>query len=367
MRGCVLFAALSVAVAHDALRELGTREAGIRGLTDGELYPPTVAVHSRTRAAHRRIMSSWTSARRARRAVYSSPRVLRPSDFGADPLCKDDSSAAFAALTAALVAMPVGNMSDGIADLGGVAIDLEGGCYSLSQPWALPQMIGNFHVYYGELRARDTAPTFPADASLVTVGAAACHTPSGQGSCNQNAGFHGVTFDGAHVAGACLSIYATMGAVVDSSSVVLGFVRVGIELVGGHEGMISDTWLAAYPWSSKFKENNNASGIEIRGNDHYVTNTICEQAAALVFLRVRANGRNPPCRGRAWHPSFHGRAWHSLCRSRATALSPTCLLTFFTSSTGYSSKIGVLLTGAANILQGVHTWNSATGNGGTGA
>ena len=29
----------------------------------------------------------------------------------------------------------------------------------------------------------------------------------------------------------------------------------------------------------------------------------------------------------------------------------------------YSARVGVELSGAANILQGVHTWNCATGNG----
>lgn len=32
----------------------------------------------------------------------------------------------------------------------------------------------------------------------------------------------------------------------------------------------------------------------------------------------------------------------------------------------FSARVGVQLTGAANILNGVHTWNCATGNGGTG-
>ena len=81
----------------------------------------------------------------------------------------------------------------------------------------------------------------------------------------------------------------------------------GIAIDGGHETMISETWVAAYFWSDPNKERNSAVGIGIFGNDHYVSNTIV-----------------------------------------------------------FSSRVGVQLTGAANILNGVHTWNDAKGNGGIG-
>lgn len=55
------------------------------------------------------------------------------------------------------------------------------------------------------------------------------------------------------------------------------------------------------------KEKTNSTGIMINGNDHYVSNTIV-----------------------------------------------------------FSSRVGVAITGAADILNGVHTWNCATGNGGIG-
>ena len=78
---------------------------------------------------------------------------------------------------------------------------------------------------------------------------------------------HGVTLDGSHLASACLSIAATMGAVLDSSSAVFGFRDVGVALRGGHEAMISDTWVAAYFWSSPLKERNNAVRRGARGGD----------------------------------------------------------------------------------------------------
>lgn len=273
---------------------------GVKGLSTAQLFPRDM--DPQTRSVHRRIMSSWRSARSFE--VAAGSRALNPIDFGADPTCSQDSSSAFSSLMQALLNMTVGKMSDGIADLGGATVDLAGGCYLLSEPLVIPQFYGNLHVTFGELRA---TPSFPAANSVVQVGSTPCKTPSGQGSCNENVGFHGVTIDGSHVAAACLTISATMGSVLDSSSAIFGFRETGIALDGGHEAMISDTWVAAYFWSDPLKERNNATGIAINGNDHYVSNTIV-----------------------------------------------------------FSALVGVSLSGAANILQGVHTWNCATGNGGIG-
>ena len=191
-------------------------------------------------------------------------RTLRPTDFGADPTCTQDSSPAFDALTAALANMTVGVMADGIKDLGGATVDLGAGCYLLSRTWAIPAMVANFHVAGGELRAapvNSSTPFSPVNGTLVSVGGPCSPPPSGQGVCNQNAAFHGVAFDGSHIAGINLQINFTMGAVVDSSSVVLNFNTVGVWVHGGHEVVISETWVAAYPWSSHGRRITNSTGI----------------------------------------------------------------------------------------------------------
>lgn len=290
-------AAIAAAAAHASA---GPRSApGVDGLTYAELHPRDA--HPRTRAAHARMMSRWRRSPPAGAAGRSS---LKPADYGADPTCATDSSAAFAAITAALESLVVGNMSDGIKDLGGAVVDLDGGCYLLSSPFVVPQFYGNLHVQRGELRA---APTFAGGAALLQVGAASCTTPSGQGSCNENVGLHALTLDGSHVAPSCLAIEATMGATLDSSSAVFGFMSSGVLLQGGHESMIEETWVAAYFWSDPKKERNDAVGILVNGNDHFVTNVIV-----------------------------------------------------------FSARDGVVVNGAADLLTNVHTWNCATGNGGRG-
>jgi hypothetical protein len=279
-------AALPAAAAH-ALR-----------VQPGHLFP--AAMHPRTRAAHRAEIARGSSPTRA----ADSP-VIFPTSFGADPTGAADSSAAFASAMAAVLARATGrNMSDGIADLGGVVLDLQGGTYLLSEPLVVPQFFGNLRVIDGTLRA---AAAFPPARFVVEVGASPCKTPSGQGSCNENVGMSGLTLDGSHVAAGCLKIASTMGATLDASSAIFGFVETGVLLAGGHEAMISETWVAAYFWSDPKKEHNDATGIAVAGNDHFVLNTIV-----------------------------------------------------------FSARVGVDVIGAANKITNVHTWNCATGNGGVG-
>lgn len=98
-----------------------------------------------------------------------------------------------------------------------------------------------------------------------------------------------------------------MGATLDASSAIFGFNQTGILLQGGHETMISETWVAAYFWSSPMKENTDTVGILVSGNDHFLNGVIV-----------------------------------------------------------FSAKVGVQLNGAANKVVDTHTWNQATGNGGIG-
>jgi len=264
------------------------------------LFP--AAAHARTRAAHRRMLAGW----RAPAPADAASPVVFPTAFGADPTGAADSTAAFAAALAAVVARNATGkkMSDGIADLGGVVLDLQGGDYLVSAPLVIPQFVGNMRIIDGTLRA---SASFPPSRFVVEVGASPCNTPSGQGSCNENIGMSGLTVDGSHVAAGCISISSTMGATLDSSSAIFGFTKTGVLLAGGHEAMISETWVAAYFWSDPKKERNDATGIQVAGNDHFVTNVIV-----------------------------------------------------------FSARVGVAVTGAANLLTNVHTWNCATGAGGIG-
>jgi hypothetical protein len=287
----VCFLALVAAAAATRVRRIDEPQLAAKLLSPG--------MHRSTAARHARVMRSWSAA-----SLGPSAPVVYPITFGADPTGETDSTAAFTAAMASVLAHNTSGhrMSEGIIDLGGCVLDLQGGDYLLSSPLIVPAGFGNVRIIDGSLRA---TPSFPATRYLIEVGG---HCTNGQGSCNENVGMSGLTLDGSHVAAGCLLITATMGATLDSSSAIFGFTKAGILLAGGHETMITETWVAAYFWDSPKKEAADGTiGISIQGNDHFVTNVIV-----------------------------------------------------------FSAQIGVQLNGAANLLTAVHTWNDATGNGGTG-
>ena len=124
--------------------------------------------------------------------------------------------------------------------------------------------------------------------------------PDPQGSCNEFVGVEDVLFDAAFTAAGGVRVAKTMGATIGPSVFVTGFTSVGVRVDAGHEAMISDAWLAMCYWSNYTACAGSSSvGIQINGNDHYLTNVI-------IF--------------------------------------------------DYT-KTGVEINGAANILNAVHTWN----------
>ena len=195
-----------------------------------------------TRMRHRAVMASWKAPTEP---AASASGVVSPIDFGADPTGVKDSTAAFTAAMAAVMAHNTSghSLSDGIVDLGGVVLDLQGGDYLLSAPLVVPQYAGNMRIIDGTLRA---SKTFPPSSYVVEVcfPTVKCSPPSGQGSCCENVGMSGLTIDASHIATGSLRISNTMGATLDASSAIFGFTTNGIAIAGGHETMISETWVA---------------------------------------------------------------------------------------------------------------------------
>lgn len=240
-------------------------------------------------------------------STTANPTIV-VTDFGADPTGKADSSSAFAAAVTEALSRGALNhsLADGMKDLGGVIVDLAGGDYLLSKPVVWPPMYGNFRMQGGTLRA---APSFPAHRYLVEVGTddkTVC--PFNQKSCNENVGFVDMMFDAQHVAAGCLQINMTMGGVVGPQMFFLGFTDKGLDVNSGHEIMLSNAWFGEFLYSYPGVPSvYNTTAIELDGNDHFVTDTIV-----------------------------------------------------------FKTHVGLRTTGAANVIVGLHTWNSATAQGGYG-
>jgi hypothetical protein len=242
---------------------------------------------------------SWASARAERAALCtaSSP-TISPIDFGADPTGASDSTAAFDLAVAALLnhsGLPP--MADSIVNLGGATLDLMGGEYLISRPLLIPKLVGNVRVRGGSLRA---SATFPADRFIIEVGEHGCNAEVPQGVCNEMVGFDNLFLDAGHRGGGIL-VQSTMGTTIGPSCFFTGFSTAGVRVMQGHETLVSSSWFAEYYWSDHRKGGGNSSsvGVDIHGQDNYVTDVI-------VFDYTH---------------------------------------------------LGVSVDGAASLLQGVHTWN----------
>eukprot|EP00055_Hartaetosiga_balthica_P010730 m.46832 g.46832 ORF g.46832 m.46832 type:complete len:512 (+) comp7289_c0_seq1:185-1720(+) len=226
----------------------------------------------------------------------SGGHEINPVEFGADPTGEKDSTAAFQACVAAMLNRTNKSnvtMAINIFDLGGVTLNLHGGQYLISQPIVIPPYFGNAHIVQGTLRA---SKSFPSDRYLIEIGDSTCEG-GGQGSCNEFINIRDMMLDASHTSAGGVHITSTMGVTI-GPAFFIGYLVNGILVSGGHETMIFNSWLAEFYWSSTSKQGTSV-GIRLDGNDHYVTNTILFD-------------------------------W---------------------------SSVGVMMTGAANILTGVHTWN----------
>ena len=197
-------------------------------------------------------------------------------------------------------------MAENITDLGGVTVDMQGGVYLLTAPIVIPSNYGNVRFTGGTLRAHGWS-----DASrfIVEVGDSSCK--NGQASCNMEIGFSGMLFDSNLEAAGSMKITATMGVSVGPLTYHMGFLKAGMDIEGGHEVMVHESWFGEFYWGNPPAFNvsvfNNTVGILINGNDHVITDVIV-----------------------------------------------------------FSSQIGIQVNGGANLVSGAHTWNCATKRGGRG-
>eukprot|EP00939_MAST-03C_sp_MAST-3C-sp1_P003382 g3382.t1 len=217
--------------------------------------------------------------------------VFNPVDFGADPTGRTDSTEAFRRLQASLFnisAYAERKMASNIVDLGGATLDLAGGEYLISEPVSIPPLVGNVRIRGGTLIA---SPNFPASSFLVQVGDSACVPADKQNVCNEFISIEDVMLDGSHVARGGVVVNQTMGTTIGPSAFVTGFTNVGVQVNGGHETLVFDSWLAEYFWSDKRPQpstcvngKNGSIAIELNGEDNYVTNTIIFDFTCLGVL-----------------------------------------------------------------------------------
>mmetsp|Transcript_19389 Transcript_19389/g.38744 ORF Transcript_19389/g.38744 Transcript_19389/m.38744 type:complete len:477 (-) Transcript_19389:46-1476(-) len=226
--------------------------------------------------------------------------IVDVRDYGADASGQTDSTEAVLKAVTDLLSTDGKSdkkMASGIADLGGITLDLAGGVYLMSKPIVIPILVGNIHFIDGTLRA---SSNFNPAWHLVHIGNTTC-APDNQKSCNEFISFTDVMFDSNFRSAGGAIVQHVMGATF-TACFWTGFTGTALQIDGGHEVMVEFSWFAECYWSDSktcIDRDDSSIAVQINGNDHYLHNVI-------IFDWV---------------------------------------------------KKGVEVNGEANVLSGVHTWN----------
>ncbi|XP_009598081.1 polygalacturonase QRT3 [Nicotiana tomentosiformis] len=235
--------------------------------------------------------------------VTPSPRVYHVTTYGADPTGKIDSTEAILqAISDALEGPSDGFLMQGIANLGGAQINLEGGNYLIRQPLQFPVVgRGNLMIHGGTLKASDN---FPTDGYLIDLSTSSGNAPE---YFFEFITLRDLLLD-SNFRGGGIQVINSLRTSIDNCYIT-HFTTNGILAKGGHETYIRNSFLGQHITAGGDKGERNFSGtaINLMGNDNSVTNVVI-----------------------------------------------------------FSAGIGIMVSGQANLLSGVHCYNKATGFGGTG-
>ncbi|KAI3518852.1 hypothetical protein L1887_07695 [Cichorium endivia] len=234
----------------------------------------------------------------------SSSRLYGVSLYGADPTGKTDSTdAILRAISDAVSEERVGLLMDGISNHGGVQISLEGGIYQINRPMKFPVAgVGNIVIFGGTLKASDN---FTTNDYLIDLS-------TSSSSSNKNYNYEYITLRDimldCNYRGGGIRVVNSLRTSIDNCYVT-HFTTNGILVQGGHETYIRNSFLGQHITAGGDPHERNFSGtaINLAGNDNAVTDVVI-----------------------------------------------------------FSAGIGIMVSGQANVISGVHCYNKATGLGGTG-
>ncbi|KAA8537178.1 hypothetical protein F0562_029690 [Nyssa sinensis] len=236
-------------------------------------------------------------------SVMPGTRVYHVTSFGADPTGKTDSTEALVeAISEASQGPTNGHLMEGIVNLGGAQITLDGGNYMISRPLRLPTAgLGNLMIHGGTITASDD---FPTDGYLIDLSASS--------SNNNDFNYEYITLRDlmldSNYRGGGIQVVNSLRTSIDNCYIA-HFTTNGILVQGGHETYIRYSFLGQHITAGSDPGERNFSGtaINLMGNDNAVTDVVI-----------------------------------------------------------FSAAIGIMVSGQANTLSGVHCYNKATGFGGTG-
>lgn len=240
----------------------------------------------------------------------NNPRVYHVTSYGADPTGNSDSTEALlAAIADAANGPSEGYLMEGISNLGGAQINLEGGNYMIRKSLKLPvTSVGNIMIHGGTIKASDD---FPNDGYIIDLSTSS-NENDGKNSPSSSYNFEYITLKDllldSNFRGGGISVINSLRTNIDNCYIT-HFTTNGILVQSGHETYIRNSFLGQHitAGGDKHERNFSGTGINIQGNDNAVTDVVI-----------------------------------------------------------FSAAIGIMVTGQANTFSGVHCYNKATGFGGTG-
>ncbi|KAK7359584.1 hypothetical protein VNO77_01545 [Canavalia gladiata] len=233
-----------------------------------------------------------------------SGRVLYLSEYGADPSGSEDSSDAILKAVEDAFELHKGlELVEGVNDLGGVVIDLQGGNYKISKPITFPSSGGgNVVVKGGTLRASDT---FPGDRHLVELWSSNSGKFETKESLEaiglednkaqktaiyyEDITFRDILLDSSYRGGGILVVDSARTRI--NNCFFLHFTTEGILVQQGHETFISSCFLGQHSTVGSDKGEKDFTGvaIDLASNDNAITDVAIFSAAIGIMLRGQAN------------------------------------------------------------------------------
>ncbi|KAI3776819.1 hypothetical protein L1987_46609 [Smallanthus sonchifolius] len=229
----------------------------------------------------------------------SGSGVYSVIDYGADPTGKNDSTDAILAAISDAVSMEGdGFLMQGINNLGGVQIRLEGGIYKISRPIKLPVAgRGNIMIFGGTLRASDNFTTVSYLLDLSSSSSSPNH-----GYSYKFVMLRDLMLDCNFKGGGIRAVDALRTSI--DNCYIAHFTTTGILVQRGHETYIRNSFLGQHITAGGDPNERNFTGtaIDLQGNDNVI----------------------------------------------------------------FSAQVGIMISGQANMITGVHCYNKEHGFGGTG-
>ncbi|MQL83656.1 hypothetical protein Taro_016149 [Colocasia esculenta] len=221
-----------------------------------------------------------------------SPRVFHVTDYGADPTGRNDSSDAIsrAVADAFQAPSPGRTLLAGIPNLGGAEVHLDGGIYLVSRPIRLPSTGGgNIKIHGGSLVATND---FPADGYLIELRSTAA---SGR-VAGPSDGLHYEYFTlrdlmlDANFRGGGIAVIDSLRTTIHNCYIV-HFTTEGVLVRRGHETFISNSYVGQHITSGADPGERNFTGVGIHldGNDNAVTDVVIFSAATGILVSGQAN------------------------------------------------------------------------------